>query len=351
MRRYRVAVTGYYGFGNLGDELLAEASIAALLRCGVDRSRIVFMTAVPEESRQKFGVESVNRWKVSQVCRALRQSETLLLGGGGLFQDVSSLRSCFYYWWLVRAARFFGAVPWALGQSVGPLSTRMGLGLTRDALALCRVVQVRDAASKALCASMGLSAETGDDLVMSLTDSFTGTDEDGEPPARLLVNLRPDAYRLDEHRLGEHGLSERFADAVSAYAASFDGELVGVALSEEDESIMNRFTREGRLAMSRIERVASLSDVGRVFGGFRGLRATTAVGMRLHFVILAALARLPLVAVPYDPKVEYFAAEHDIPLWREGALPPPRAASFPGDFSPERVRENIDGLCRKVLQV
>jgi len=133
MKRYRAALAGYYGFGNLGDELLAEAAIATLLRCGVGRSDIVLMSAAPEESRQKFGVDSVNRWKISQVCRALRQSETLLLGGGGLFQDASSLRSCFYYWWLVRAACFFGAVPWALGHSVGPLSPRIGLGLTRDA--------------------------------------------------------------------------------------------------------------------------------------------------------------------------------------------------------------------------
>ena len=326
-------MAGYYGFGNLGDELLAEASIAALLRCGVDRDRIVVMSAAPQESRDKFGVDSVNRWKVSQVCRALSQSETLLLGGGGLFQDVSSLRSCFYYWWLVRAARFFGAVPWALGQSVGPLSTRIGLRLTRDALSLCRVVQVRDAASEVLCASLGLSVETGDDLALSLADSFVKqAGDNSKSPSRLLVNLRP----------GAQGFAERFAEAVSYYSSSFDGELVGVALSEEDERLMSRFVREGRLPVSRIERVASLSDAVNVF------RAAAAVGMRLHFVILAAMAGIPLVAAPYDPKVESFALKQNIPMWKNGALPSPRLASFPSDFS-ARVSENIDGLCRKVL--
>jgi len=336
-KRYRVALAGYYGFGNLGDELLAEAAIAALLRCGVDRDDIVLMSAAPEESRQKFGIDSVNRWKISQVCRTLRQSQTLLLGGGGLFQDASSLRSCFYYWWLVRAARFFGAVPWALGQSVGPLSTRIGLGLTRDALSLCRVIQVRDAPSEALCASLGIPVETGGDLVLSLADSFTAStnhaNDDDKPPARLLINLRPSAK----------GLPERFADAVSAYSASFGGELIGVALSEEDDSLMNRLNREGRLPLSRVERVATLSDAIRIFPG------AEAVGMRLHFVILAALARMPLVAVPYDPKVESFAAAQNIPLWLDGPLPPPRFASQHFHASLPRVREDIDVLCRKVL--
>ena len=335
MKRYRVALAGYYGFGNLGDELLAEAAIAALIRCGVEKSDIVLMSAAPEESRKKFGVDSVDRWKVLQVCRTLLQSETLLLGGGGLFQDVSSTRSCFYYWWLVRAACFCGAAPWALGQSVGPLSTRIGLRLTRDALSRCRITQVRDAASEALCASLGLPVETGDDLVLSLADFFTGftqADDDKEPPARLLVNLRPDGHRL----------AERFAEAVSAYSGSFGGELVGVTLSDEDERLMSRFSREGLLPVSRIERVATLSDAVRVFSG------TKAVGMRLHFVMLAALARIPLIAVPYDPKVESFAVKQNIPLWRDGTLPPTRAASFPRDFS-ARARDDVDALCRKVL--
>jgi len=197
-------------------------------------------------------------------------------------------------------------------------------------------VQVRDAASQALCASLGLPVETGDDLALSLADFFTPTNDNDKPPARLLINLRPSAW----------GLSERFTDALSAYSASFNGELVGVALSEEDESLMSRFSREGRLALSRIERIAALSDAIRIFCGFQG---TEAAGMRLHFVILAALARLPLVAVPYDPKVESFAASQDIPVWRDGPFPSPRAAVQNFHASLPQVREDIDGLCRKVL--
>jgi polysaccharide pyruvyl transferase CsaB len=166
-RRYRAALAGYYGFGNLGDELLAEASLAALSRCGVGRERVVLLSNDPEDSRRRFGVDAVDRWKPGEVWRALGRSETLLFGGGGLFQDSTSVRSCLYYWGLARLARLRGAKPWALGQSVGPLSTRAGRLLTRDALGLCRAVQTRDAPSRAICESLGIRAEPGHDLALT----------------------------------------------------------------------------------------------------------------------------------------------------------------------------------------
>ena len=47
-REFRVALCGYYGFGNLGDELLAEALIAALERCGIKRGEMAMLSASPD---------------------------------------------------------------------------------------------------------------------------------------------------------------------------------------------------------------------------------------------------------------------------------------------------------------
>jgi polysaccharide pyruvyl transferase CsaB len=347
MRRYRVALAGYYGFGNLGDELLAKASIAALLRRGVERERIVILSNDPGDSRRRFGVETVNRWNRGQVLKILRQSETFLLGGGGLFQDVTSLRSCVYYWGLVRSASLTGAVPWALGQSVGPFATSWGRRLARGALRRCRVVQVRDKASLSLCENWGLPAELGHDLVFSLGGALRAIESGGEgaiPP--LLVNLRPVGKASND-------LPGRFAEAVGAYTRAPAGEgarssltsspIVGVALSDDDERLMRRLADRGLLELTRVERVTTLSDAARVFRG-----AKAAAGMRLHFAVLAAMAGVPLVVVPYDTKVEAFASCFGVPLWREGPLPLPGIpASSP---SADAVCREIDDLCRQVLE-
>ncbi|MDR1621906.1 MAG: polysaccharide pyruvyl transferase CsaB [Synergistaceae bacterium] len=340
-RRYRAALAGYYGFGNLGDELLLEASIAALSRCGVPREGMVVLSNDPGGSRQKFGVDAVDRWKAGQICRVLGQSETLLLGGGGLFQDATSLRSCVYYWGLVRCAVFRGAVPWALGQSVGPLCSNFSRRLTRDALKRCRLVQVRDKAGLSLCEALGVDAELGHDLVLSLTlgGAFSGrhpAEKNAPTPdtnKTLLVNLRPCAGDFPE----------RFADSVSAYASAFEEKIVGVAFAEEDERLMRRFMDEKRLVLSRIERAVTMEEALRVFQG-----AGAAAGMRLHFAMLAVLASVPLVVAPYDPKVEAFALDREVPVWDGGPFPAPRLSASPL-FSPEFFQEEIDALCRDVL--
>ncbi|MDR2137768.1 MAG: polysaccharide pyruvyl transferase CsaB [Synergistaceae bacterium] len=344
-RRYRVALAGYYGFGNLGDELLAEAAVEALLRCGVEREQILVLSNDPEDSSKRFGIEAVDRWRLGKVSRALARSETLLLGGGGLFQDATSLRSCVYYWGLVRMACLAGAVPWALGQSVGPLLTRRGRGLTRDALRLCRAVQVRDEPSRLLCGDLGVPVEVGHDLALSLDtpldtpmgEGFAAKSAKTAGP-RLVVNLRP----------GD--MAKGFARAVAAYAHASALEIWGLAFSKEDEDLMRRLAQEGSLSFAGVERAAALADASIVLRGAR-----VAAGMRLHFAILAARAQIPLVVAPYDPKVEAFAKDRRIPLWRDGLLPEPRASLFSSlnadCIRTDCVRKEIDALCRRVLGV
>ena len=146
--------------------------------------------------------------------------------------------------------------------------------------------------------------------MFSLGGAFSAFWAPGEGTPKLLVNLRPHP--------GE--LSERFVEAVSVYARDFAGETVGVALSAEDERLMNRLMGEGKIFLSRVERVTSLQEAAQVFSG----GARVAVGMRLHFAILASMAGIPLVVAPYDPKVESFAADCGIPLYQDGPLPQPR---------------------------
>lgn len=164
-KKYRAAILGYYGFGNLGDDLLLEACLAMFKRCGVSREEVIVLTNAPEGSDGP----AVNRWRMSEVVRALRESETLLLGGGGLFQDSTSVKSCVWYWCMVKLAKMLGSKVWAIGQSVGPLRSRVGRMLAGNALRECEVVQVRDEGSYERALEFGCRRVIlGTDIVMTM---------------------------------------------------------------------------------------------------------------------------------------------------------------------------------------
>ena len=211
---------GYYGFGNLGDELLLKACIKILNEHGIGNEKIIVLSNNPEETQKNFNVKSMNRWKFLEVVKAMRRSENFILGGGGLFQDSTSVKSCVYYWGIVRLAKFFGLKIYALGQSVGPFSSKISKILTGDALRLCELVQVRDKNSFDIAKDFNVkNLEPASDLVMTLKPlEFSNSNRDF-----ILVNLRP------------HKELEKFVKIIAPHVKNSDYKKIGAALSVEDE--------------------------------------------------------------------------------------------------------------------
>jgi polysaccharide pyruvyl transferase CsaB len=296
--RFDVALCGYYGFGNLGDELLAKATVALLDGCGVPKERIVILSRDVAETSHSLGTFAVDRWNPIRVLGALRESRTLLLGGGGLFQDSTSVRSSFYYWGIVRMARMVKCRPWCFGQSVGPLKGRLARFLARDALSACERRGVRDRFSLEILNAWKLNAVLSPDLVFGL-EIF--------PPHRpagsefLLLNIRP----------WKGNLPERLAGKAMEYAEENGLKIRGISMAEEDARTMEQLESRGLLKLAGIERLRTFEDCSRAWPG----QCAGAVGMRLHFCILTVLAGLPLLAVPYDPKVSGLAETLGVPIW------------------------------------
>lgn len=151
----RVAVSGYYGFNNTGDEAILAALITTLraLAPGVD---ITVFSHCPRETRRLFGVRAVNRWNPLGVAFSLLRSDLLLSGGGGLLQDVTGVRSLCYYLAVVALAKILGKPVIYYAQGVGPIRTRFGRWLTRIISNRVDLITVRDQASRDDFLQMGV---------------------------------------------------------------------------------------------------------------------------------------------------------------------------------------------------
>jgi polysaccharide pyruvyl transferase WcaK-like protein len=107
----RAVLCGYYGMGNGGDEALL-ATLLQMLPASV--TPVVF-SGNPAETAQRYGVEAVPRKALGPVLKALRGADVLILGGGSLLQDATSLQNPLYYGGLLAIAQALGLKTLARG--------------------------------------------------------------------------------------------------------------------------------------------------------------------------------------------------------------------------------------------
>ncbi len=324
----RVLLSGYYGFGNLGDEALLEVIIAQL-RLRFPGWDLEVLSAAPGQTREQLGVAATPRWNMSDVREAIRRADVVLSGGGGLLQSSTSLRSVVYYAGILREAIRQKRKTMIFAQSIGPLDS-LGKFVVRS---LCKGVDcatVRDARSKVLLRQLlpGTPVEHTADPVFLYDlpiEDFDLSREglDRAPYAVFSVRKVP---ALKEGVAMLARVADRFADKHGVRVAFLP---LGGASDAEVSTTIIRACKSAPMLLPEctLERAAAI---------LRG--AHVVVGMRLHALILAARFAVPFLAIPYDPKVGSLVDDLDYPL-------PP--LWVPGKGAPDTA--TADGLVDRLM--
>ncbi|MEW6770610.1 MAG: polysaccharide pyruvyl transferase CsaB [Bacillota bacterium] len=304
----KVVISGYYGFGNCGDEAMLFAIVTQLSR-RIPGLQVVVLSQRPEDTARDFGVRSVSRRDLRLIWRELRDADLFLSGGGSLFQDVTSPRSIFYYAALILLARLRRKKICLYGQGIGPLNHRLSRFLVGRAVRLADLVTLRDETSVEELAALGVSGPmyVTADPVLGLEEGLGGKENGralleaagvGEGPI-LAVSLRR-WPQLERSLAAVTALADRVAGA--------GWQVVLTPLQRDDLAVL-------RLVQKQMRQPAVLLEN---FQGFRDLMAVTShfdlcVGMRLHFLIFAAMFAVPAVGLSYDPKVARFMHQVGLP--------------------------------------
>ena len=309
-RAPRVLLGGWYGAANLGDELVFATFVRWLREAGAQPQAI---SVHPRLTEREFGVPAVGYGDLPTIVEAMVEADRFVLGGGGLFQDyepfdrASLARFPAYnvaqFAQFARLAAELGVPVAALAQGVGPLAGDEARAIAAEVFTLADVVSVRDEASASVLRDLGVVRETpvapdpgwtyrsvpratlahfpslrGRSVLAVVVRDWPFDRRWEEPFVAALADALPPSWAclwLDFARL---------PDATGECAAN-------------DEIA-------GRLA-ARIP--------GRVHAIWRGMRLDEAAGllagcdaavaMRLHAVLLAHAAGLPVIALEYDDKV------------------------------------------------
>jgi polysaccharide pyruvyl transferase CsaB len=299
---------------NLGDEAILQ-SIVAQIRRDLTAEITVFSRDA-EDTKRRHAVERVvpvRRLSRAEVAPEVERLDVLLLGGGGILYDAEAR----LYLREVQIAKEKGVPVMGYALGAGPLDDASVQAVVRETLDGVDVLTVRDSSARQVLEAAGVHHE-----VVVTAD-----------PALL---LKPEAlprgmlkYEGIEGRRTVIGMSVREPGVA---APDLDPDLYHALLANAADYMVDRFGAD--IVLVPMER--SVLDMqhshGVIAKMLRAQRATVlkgeytsgqilelishfdfVLGMRLHFLVFAALQRVPFVALPYAGKVSGFLEDLEVP--------------------------------------
>lgn len=317
-------MAGHYGFGNTGDEAILSA-ILSDFRAQRNAFEFIVVSFNSQATAEMHHVRSIHWKDIQGLLEAAKQSDLIMIGGGGVFVD---------YWGVPTGAQltehhwgisYYNAIgllsvlfnkPFIINSvGVGPLLTEEGKRLTRQTFEIADLITVRDEMSRNVLKSIGVPIKkirvTADPALGlttredSLFDIFqtAGIDLEKQPVLGVCVRHWEDSSKSRKWKLELAAGLDQFLEVYN------DARAVFIPFQMEKHQLENdqMAAKEIRSLMRHFDKTHLLSGTHSpeiVKGLLSHCRAV--VGMRLHSLIFAAGAGVPMVALSYDPKVAGF---------------------------------------------
>ncbi|OAB42915.1 polysaccharide pyruvyl transferase CsaB [Paenibacillus glacialis] len=307
-----IVISGYYGYKNSGDEAVLQSILTALEEqskaAGINLQPVV-LSIDPEWTKSTYGVQAVHRMKLAEVRQAIKSSCGLISGGGSLLQDVTSSKTIPYYLGIIKLAQWMGKPTFIYSQGVGPVSRGMFHSMIKSVFKKCAYISVRDQESAELLRSMGLKGQSIDivpDPVMGLhpkersdvlNEHVEYINEDlpvigisvryWEKDRKELLKI-VESLQVVMQKQPVHLRFLPFHLPIDVEASQYMMDLLG-----DVSSTGSRIT----LCSDAVHPQDMLWEIN---------QCQLVIGMRLHSLIYAANAHVPMIGISYDPKINQF---------------------------------------------
>lgn len=323
-----VLIGGYYGGNNIGDEAILRASLDAFQSARPELSFTV-VSHSPENTEKYHKVRAVSWRDITSLAEAVRQSDLVLIGGGGLFMDYWGLDEESYfrilhggistYGTLAFLADAFG-VPYILhGVGVGPLDGGLAREHTRQIFSQAKLATVRDPDSLALLEEIGLSPlPTHIHLTADAAFTLQSGPQDEAQADRLRdsLGILPDkpllaiSIRYWDLPVPPSDWLPALAQAVRDFLTEIDAHALLLPFQVGDEGWLTddlQISRDLAQAIDLPDRLHLLEQAPDICV-MQSLisRCDILLGMRLHGLLMAINSHIPVVGLAYDPKVTSF---------------------------------------------
>jgi len=297
-----ILMSGYYGFDNSGDDAILKAIVKDLKKVNEDLN-ITVLSNNPTKTEGMYPVVAINRFKLGELLRAIKDSSLLISGGGSLLQDVTSTRSLLYYLAVMTIAKLCGKPVMVYANGIGPINKSINRFLSKLVLNKVDLITLRDDDSKNYIDDMKVKNKevfvtadpvfTLDPSSKEIVDNIF--DIEGIPKDSNLIGISVRQWKKAENL--EQIIAKTIDHIIDVYGVKVV--LIPMHYPEDLEistSILNMVSCKDCYVLKE------KYSVEEIMGVIKELDII--IAMRLHSLIYAATQSIPMVGLVYDPKVE-----------------------------------------------
>lgn len=315
MRKYKIGISGSYGGLNLGDEAILQSIIKQITK--KVSAEITIFSKVAEDTKERYNVRKVvpvRELSKKEIEPEIEELDLFLLGGGGILYDGEAK----IYLREVEIAVEKKVPTMIYAISAGPLVTINEQEAVKNALNETGIITVRDKKAAKILEEIGVTKEikiTADPAFLIKPEPL--------PKNALQIEHMEGKQRLIAMSVREQGnpapdINPEIYHSILANAADYmvdryDAHIVFIPMERQKSDMQNSHAVISQ--MLRPQRAWVLKakyTPGQVLSLMKYF--DLAVGMRLHFLIFAALQEVPFVALSYSPKVEALLNDFEIDI-------------------------------------
>ncbi len=301
-----ILISSYYDFNNTGDEEMIETMSTLLAKKDCSLS---VLSSNPDKTKELYNVQAYDRFKFSEIRKAIKQADLLVSGGGTLFQDITSKKSIWYYLGIVKLAQLYHKKIVVCYQGMGPLDTKFYRWMTKHILnkKSVKFIGLRDNKAIEFAKKIGIKENkiifSSDMIFMMKPPAAERIDkiikdnvlnyEQGQKLIGISTREWSDKDRTDELAKAADLIVERYNARIVFFPFHKPKD------AEISKIVMHKMKHEDKACLMPNRYLPSeiLGAMGRM---------DVNIGVRLHSLIFSACGNVPTIGISYDPKIDGF---------------------------------------------
>ena len=296
----KVVISGYYGFGNSGDEAILK-SIVRDFREIDPNIQITALSNNPAKTSAEYGINAVNRLNLKSIAAVVRDCDLLLSGGGSLLQDMTSTRSLMYYLSIIRVGLFYNKKIMLYANGIGPINSAANSKRVKKVIDNVNLITLREEDSFKLLKTMGVKKPdiivTADPVLTTMPAAKTAIDgifqKEGIPLESKFIGVNIRKWKLSKD------IETQLAISLGYIYEKYKLLPIFIPMYQSDTEVMVKTAEKMSIPYKILSKTYTPEELIGIMG-----RMDLVIAMRLHTLIYSSITATPMIGLIYDPKIK-----------------------------------------------